>query len=59
MYHVDPRAEKKNSCRFSAEKPDRKRLLRRPKFKCECMNLNEGGCVGVDYMHLGRSKGKW
>ena len=59
MYHVNPRAEKRNSCRFSAEKPDRKRLFRRPKCKCEFMNLDERRRLGVEYMHLGRSKGKW
>jgi hypothetical protein len=56
---VAPRAEKRNSFRLSVEKPERKRLLRRPRRRWEYLNLRQGGCVGVEYMHPGRIREKW
>jgi hypothetical protein len=43
-------------------KPERKRLLGRPRHRWECnmkINLRETGCEGVDCIHLTEDRDQW
>jgi hypothetical protein len=60
--HVARVGEKKNACRLSVEKPERKRPLGRPRHRWVDnirMDLGEVGWGNVDWIGLAQDKNRW